>query len=86
VSTASRKILAGIALAAGLTIGGYAFASAQSTPTTTPSTVSPSAPSSTVPSNGNAGPGGHHCDHMGNNGGGNSSTTQNANNTGYRSV
>ena len=48
LSSRVNKVVAGLLLAAGLSIGGYAVASAQSTPTTT----TPSTPSTTAPANG----------------------------------
>ena len=76
-----KKVVAGVLLTAGLSIGGYAVASAQSTPTTTPSN-----PSTTAPS------GGSHqddpnCPNMGGNGSGNGSGSgQAANTTSYSSM
>ncbi len=73
-----KKVVAGVLLTAGLSIGGYAVASAQSTPTTT----TPSNPSTTAPS------GGSHqdnpnCPNMGGNGSG---SGQAANTTSYSSM
>ena len=67
LSSSVKKVVAGVLLAVGLSIGGYAVASAQSTPTTTPSN-----PSTTAPSNGSSGShqSNPNCPNMGGNGGG----------------
>jgi hypothetical protein len=83
VKSAAKKVVVGVMLAAGLSIGGYAFASAQSTPTTT----TPANPSTSAPS-GNSGSSGSNqsnprCPNMGGNGG---THNQSATNTAYGSM
>lgn len=96
MSSTAKKMTAGVLLAAGLSLGGYAYASAQDAPsTTTPSTTDPNTTdpntSTTVPWEGADeapadGLRDRHCDHGGEDGGSAPSTEGSATNTGSRSV